>query len=94
MVKNEGTFVFITRILAFWALSPTEYLLTLVYNCSFQGIRLGFTMRSWKNPGLTYTAWHHICPASTCNTTRSVRRSTPSGSYFLVRLAPKAQAKA
>ena len=34
------------------------------------------------------------CPASTSLTTRSVRRSTPLGSYFFFRLAPKTQAKA
>lgn len=37
---------------------------------------------------------NHICPDSTISTTRSVRRSVFSGSYFFVRLAPKAQAKA
>lgn len=36
----------------------------------------------------------YSCPASTCLTMRSVKRSTPSGSYFLVRLAPKSAAKA
>ncbi len=40
-------------------------------------------------------AHHHknsqSCPASTCNTTRSVSRSTPPASYFFVKLAPKAQ---
>lgn len=36
----------------------------------------------------------YICPASTILTTRSVMRSVPSGSYFLVRLAPKSAANA
>ena len=36
----------------------------------------------------------YSCPLSTMRTTRSVRRSVFSGSYFFVRLAPKAQAKA
>ena len=36
----------------------------------------------------------YSCPDSTMSTTRSVRRSVFSGSYFFVRLAPKAHAKA
>jgi len=39
-------------------------------------------------------ARRHSCPASTSSTTRSVRRSVLSGSYFFVRLAPNAHAKA
>lgn len=37
---------------------------------------------------------NYSCPDSTISTTRSVSRSVFSGSYFFVRLAPKAQAKA
>jgi|GEM_PF-5398652 len=36
----------------------------------------------------------YSCPASTISTTLSVRRSMPSGSYFLVRLAPNSMANA
>lgn len=40
------------------------------------------------------TFFNHSCPDSTISTTRSVSRSVFSGSYFFVRLAPNAQAKA
>ena len=47
-----------------------------------------------ENSGRKTEHCTYICPASTCLTMRSVSRSTPSASYFFVRLAPKRAAKA
>lgn len=49
----------------------------------------------YANPTLQKQAHpHYNCPLSTMRTTRSVKKSSPSGSYFFVRLCPKQKAMA
>ena len=86
------------NIKKFGVLSMTIYICAgwlIIFNCVelFNQIGLeGFLLLLFD--GRIIIIRTYSCPASTISTTLSVRRSMPSGSYFLVRLAPNSMANA